>query len=60
MLMTPGLAFFYGGLVHRKNILNTLMMSYVALGVIAIQWAVIGYSLSFELAVWRLLCVTAP
>ena len=37
MLMTPGLAFFYGGLVHRKNILNTLMMSYVALGVIAIQ-----------------------
>ena len=47
MLMTPGLAFFYGGLVHRKNMINTLMMSFVALGIIAIEFAVIGYSLSF-------------
>ena len=47
MLMTPGLAFFYGGLVHRKNMINTLMMSFIALGIIAIEWAVIGYSLAF-------------
>ncbi|WP_245395619.1 ammonium transporter [Anthocerotibacter panamensis] len=47
LLMTPGLAFFYGGLVRGKNSLNTLMMSFVALGVIAIQWTVLGYSLAF-------------
>ena len=38
MLMTPGLALFYGGLVRSKNVLNTLMMSFVALGIISIQW----------------------
>lgn len=47
MLMTPGLAFFYGGLVRRKNILSILMQCLVALCVISIQWVVIGYSLSF-------------
>lgn len=47
MLMTPGLAFFYGGLVNRKSILNTLMMSYISLGVIALLWVLVGYSLSF-------------
>ena len=47
MLMTPGLAFFYGGLVNRKSILNTLMMSYISLGAVAIVWALVGYSLSF-------------
>ena len=47
MLMTPGLAFFYGGLVNRKSILNTLMMSYVSLGAVALLWVFVGYSLSF-------------
>jgi ammonium transporter, Amt family len=47
MLMTPGLAFFYGGLVRAKNSLNTMMMSYIALGLISVLWAVIGYSLAF-------------
>jgi Amt family ammonium transporter len=47
LLMTPGLAFFYGGLVRSKNMLNTLMMSFVALGLIAIEWAMCGYSFSF-------------
>ncbi len=47
MLMTPGLAFFYGGLVRSKNALNTMMMSYIALGLISVLWAVIGYSLAF-------------
>ena len=47
MLMTPGLAFFYGGMVRSSNVLNAIMMSLIALGVITIQWVVIGYSLSF-------------
>ncbi len=47
MLMTPGLAFFYAGLVRRKNTLNTMMMSFSALGVISLLWAVLGYSLAF-------------
>jgi len=47
MFMTPGLAFFYGGLVRSKNILNTLMMSFVALGIISVQWMLFGYSIAF-------------
>eukprot|EP01114_Cavostelium_apophysatum_P019129 TRINITY_DN6072_c0_g1_i1.p1 TRINITY_DN6072_c0_g1~~TRINITY_DN6072_c0_g1_i1.p1 ORF type:complete len:551 (+),score=120.57 TRINITY_DN6072_c0_g1_i1:106-1653(+) len=47
LLMTPGLAFFYGGLVRKKNVVNTLMMSYVAMGVIMIHWAFCGYSFAF-------------
>lgn len=47
LLMTPALAFFYGGLVRSKNSLNTMMMSFVALGVAGVLWAVLGYSLAF-------------
>jgi Amt family ammonium transporter len=47
LLMTPALAFFYGGLVRSKNALNTMMMSYIALGFVGVMWAVIGYSLAF-------------
>ena len=47
MLMTPGLALFYGGMVRRKNVLSTLMMSFVLLGVIAVLWVLYGYSLGF-------------
>ncbi|MCB9539282.1 MAG: ammonium transporter [Myxococcales bacterium] len=47
LLMTPGLAFFYGGLVRGKNVLNTMMMSMVAMGLVAILWALGGYSLAF-------------
>ena len=47
MLMTPGLAFFYGGLVRKKNILSILMQCFIVLGVISLQWFVFGYSLSF-------------
>jgi Amt family ammonium transporter len=47
LLMTPALAFFYGGLVRSKNALNTMMMSFVALGFLGVLWAVIGYSLAF-------------
>jgi Amt family ammonium transporter len=47
LLMTPALAFFYGGLVRSKNALNTMMMSFVALGPVAVAWALIGYSIAF-------------
>ena len=47
MLMTPGVALFYGGMVRRKNVLSTLMMSFAALGLVGLLWALYGYSLSF-------------
>ena len=47
MLMTPGLAFFYGGMVRNKNVLNTLFLSFIALAVITLEWIIIGYSMSF-------------
>jgi Amt family ammonium transporter len=47
LLMTPALAFFYGGLVRSRNALNTMMMSFVALGFAGVAWAVVGYSLAF-------------
>ena len=46
-IMTPGLAFFYGGMVHRKNILSTMIKSVVAAGVITVLWIVVGFSLAF-------------
>ena len=47
LLMTPALAFFYGGLVRRKNFLSTIMMSFACLGLIGVLWVVYGYSLAF-------------
>jgi Amt family ammonium transporter len=48
LVMTPALGFFYGGLVRAKNTLNTMMMSYVALGIVGVVWALLSYSLSFS------------
>jgi Amt family ammonium transporter len=47
MLMTPGVALFYGGMVRRKNLLSTIMMSFICLGLIGLLWVLYGYSLSF-------------
>ncbi len=47
LLMTPGLAFFYAGMVNRKNVVSTLLQNYVALAVVGIAWVVVGYSLVF-------------
>jgi Amt family ammonium transporter len=47
MLMTPGLALFYGGLVRQKNVLSTIMHSFFMLGLISVFWVLIGYSLAF-------------
>ncbi|MFP5212834.1 MAG: ammonium transporter [Acidobacteriota bacterium] len=47
LLMTPGLALFYGGMVRRKNVLSTIMHSFIAMGIITLQWVLFGYSLSF-------------
>jgi Amt family ammonium transporter len=47
LMMTPGLAFFYGGMVRKKNILSTLTLSYAFMAMIGVQWVLFGYSLSF-------------
>lgn len=47
LLMTPGLAFFYGGMVSKKSVISTMLQSFVALGVISILWVVVGFSLAF-------------
>lgn len=48
MLMTPGLAFFYAGMVNRKNVVSTLLQNYIALAVVGLMWVTIGYSLAFS------------
>ncbi|MEW5974831.1 MAG: ammonium transporter [Acidobacteriota bacterium] len=48
LLMTPGLALFYGGMVRRKNVLGTMMQSFILVALISVQWALFGYSLAFH------------
>src|SRR3954451_12515535 len=48
LIMTPGLAFFYAGMVRTKNVVSTLYQNFIALGVIGVVWAIIGYSLAFS------------
>lgn len=48
MVMTPGLAFFYGGLVRRKNVLAIMMQSFISMGVVTVVWVLVGYSLAFS------------
>ena len=48
MLMTPGLAFFYGGLVGRKNVLAIMIQSFVSMAIVDIIWFTVGYSLCFS------------
>ena len=47
LLMTPGLAFFYGGMVSKKSVISTMLQSFVALGVVSLLWVVVGFSLCF-------------
>jgi len=47
LLMTPGLALFYGGMVRRKNILSSMMHSFILMGIVSVLWMVVGYSLAF-------------
>ncbi len=47
LLMTPGLSFFYGGMVGKKNVISTMLQSFISLGVVSILWVVVGFSLSF-------------
>src|SRR4051795_12344175 len=47
LLMTPGLAFFYGGMVRVKSVLNMMMMSVIAMGIVSILWVLYGFSVSF-------------
>jgi Amt family ammonium transporter len=47
LLMTPGLSFFYGGMVQRKNVISTMLQSFIAMGVVSLLWVIVGFSLSF-------------
>ena len=47
MFMTPGLAFFYGGLVRGKNVIGTIMHSFIVIGIVSVLWVIVGYSLAF-------------
>ena len=47
LMMTPGLSFFYGGMVGRKNVISTILQSFIAMGIISMLWVVVGFSLSF-------------
>ena len=57
LLMTPGLAFFYGGMVRAKGVLNMIMMSFSAMGLVTVLWVIYGYSMTFgndvSNLVWR-------
>src|SRR5512136_1068479 len=55
MLMTPGLALFYGGMVRSKNVLGTLMQSFMIIALISVQWVIFGYSLSFGPDRWGII-----
>jgi len=47
LLMTPGLSFFYGGMVGRKNVISTMLQSFICLGVVSLVWVVVGFSMAF-------------
>ena len=55
MLMTPGLALFYGGMVRRKNILGTIMQSFIIIGLISVEWILVGYSFAFGPDRWGII-----
>ncbi len=52
LFMPPGLALFYGGMVRRKNVLSSMMHSFVVMGIVAVLWVVVGYSLAFSPGNW--------
>ena len=47
LLMTPGLSFFYGGMVDKRNVLSTMLQSFIAMGLVSILWVTVGFSLAF-------------
>src|SRR6188474_3466648 len=59
-LMTPGLAFFYGGMVNRKNVISTMIKSFVAAGIISVMWLTVGYGMCFGTTVNELGIIGNP
>lgn len=55
LIMTPGLAFFYGGMVSKKNVISTMLQSFICMAVITVLWVVVGFSLSFGESWWGLI-----
>ena len=51
LFMTPGLAFFYGGMVSAKNVISTMLQCFIAVGVVSVLWVIVGFSLSFGASV---------
>lgn len=47
LMMTPGLSFFYGGMVHRKNVISTMLQSFIVMGFVSVIWVVFGFGLAF-------------
>ena len=47
LMMTPGLSFFYGGMVRAKNVISTMLQSFIVMGVVSVIWVVVGFSLAF-------------
>ena len=47
LMMTPGLSFFYGGMVGQKNVISTILQSFIAMGIISVLWVAFGFSLAF-------------
>lgn len=55
LIMTPGLAFFYGGMVRKKNVISTMLQSFVCLGLITVIWVVFGFSLAFGESIYGII-----
>src|SRR5215212_5974030 len=47
LVMTPGLAFFYGGMVNKKNVISTMLQSFISMAIVTVVWVVVGFSLAF-------------
>ena len=55
LMMTPGLSFFYGGMVRVKNVISTMLQSFIVMGVVSVIWVVFGFSLAFGDDIWHVI-----
>ena len=55
LMMTPGLSFFYGGMVRAKNVISTMLQSFIVMGVVSVVWVIFGFSLAFGNDIWHVI-----
>lgn len=55
LMMTPGLSFFYGGMVRAKNVISTMLQSFIVMGVVSVIWVVFGFGLAFGDDIWHVI-----